>query len=82
VDTTLALAHPVYAPPAHRPPVYQPPAFQWRGELGGRNDAVLWVVALGFAFAAALAWATYCRLSGGYPEIQFGWSGIKVICRK
>lgn len=77
MDTTLALAHPAYARPA-----YQPPALELGGELGARHDAVLWVVALGFAFAAALGWATYCRVSGGYPEIHFGWSGIKVICRK
>ena len=46
-----------------------------------REDVVWWAVVVGFAYAVALAWATWCKLSGGDPEIAFGWTGFKVICR-
>jgi hypothetical protein len=36
---------------------------------------------VGFAYAVALAWATYCRISGGYPEISLTWKGFKVACK-
>lgn len=60
---------------------YAAPLFEMRDELVAREDAVWWVVVVGFAFAVALAWATWCRLQGGDAEISFGWSGFKVVCR-
>jgi hypothetical protein len=69
VDTTLAPAG--YAAP----------------QLGGTtaesevDEIVWWVVFVGFAYAVALAWATYCRISGGYPDISLTWRGFKVACK-
>ncbi len=45
------------------------------------EDVVWWVVVVGFAYAVALAWATWCRHNGGSAEISFGWTGFKVVCR-
>ncbi len=49
-------------------------------ELVREEEPWAWAVVVGFAFAAALAWATYCRHTGGNPDISFGWSGFKVKC--
>lgn len=49
--------------------------------LDDREDVVWWAVVVGFAYALALAWASWCKLTGGDPEIVFGWTGFKVICR-
>jgi hypothetical protein len=72
MGATLALAAPGYAPPA----------VGFHGETARREDAVWWVVVVGFAYAVALAWATWCRRNGGSAEISFGWTGFKVVCRK
>jgi hypothetical protein len=72
VSTTLALAAPAYSPPA----------VAFRGETARREEAVWWVIVVGFAYAVALAWATWCRKNGGSAEISFGWTGFKVVCRK
>ena len=45
------------------------------------DEIVWWVVFVGFAYAVALAWATYCRVSGGYPDISLTWKGFKVACK-
>lgn len=37
---------------------------------------------IGVSYAAALAFAYYCRRTGGYPSISFGWSGFKVACSR
>jgi hypothetical protein len=70
VDTALALAAPGYAPPAllrsHDPAETEP--------------IVWWVVIVGFAYALAIAYATYCRHTGGSADISFGWSGFRVAC--
>ena len=45
------------------------------------DEIVWWVVFVGFAYAIALAYATYCRISGGYPDISLTWKGFKVACK-
>ncbi len=73
MGATLALAAPGYVPPAVR----------LDGDVAaGQEEAVWWVVVVGFAYAVALAWATWCRVNGGSAEISFGWTGFKVVCRK
>ncbi len=62
------------------PTGYAPP------QIGGTStseadEIVWWIVFVGFAYAVALAWATYCRLSGGYPDISLTWKGFKVACK-
>ena len=59
---------------------YAPP------QIGGTatsevDEIVWWIVFVGFAYAVALAWATYCRVSGGYPDISLTWKGFKVACK-
>jgi hypothetical protein len=52
------------------------------GTAAGESDEIVWwVVWVGFAYAIALAWATYCRISGGYPDISLTWKGFKVACK-
>lgn len=57
------------------------PAVALGTEVDHQEDVVWWVVVVGFAYAVALAWATWCRISGGNAEISFGWSGFKIVCR-
>ena len=71
MDTALALAGPSYAPPA----------LLAGGDLAETDEVVWWIVVVGFAYALALAWAAWCRSRGGNAEIQFGWSGFKVVCK-
>lgn len=72
MDTALALAGPAYAKPA----------IDLRALPAEQEEAVWWVVVVGFAYAVALAWAAWCRSKGGSAEISFGWSGFKVVCKK
>jgi hypothetical protein len=44
------------------------------------EHAVLFAIVVGFSFAAALAYASYCIYRGGSPSVSFGWSGFKVTC--
>jgi hypothetical protein len=62
------------------PSVYEPPALAWPGEVAQEETALWWVIAVGFAYAVALAWAAWCRSRGGSAEISFGWTGFKVAC--
>ena len=71
MDTALVLAAPAYAPPA----------LGFRGETGEKDEVVWWVVFVGFAYVVALAWATYCRITGGDPEISLTWKGFKIVCK-
>ncbi|RDI74572.1 hypothetical protein Gocc_1461 [Gaiella occulta] len=71
MDTALALAA----------PAYKPPALAYRGEVAETDEVVWWIVVVGFAYAIALAYAAWCRHGGGSAEIQFGWSGFKVVCK-
>ena len=72
MSSTLAIA----------PPAYEAPAIQWRGETAEREAVVWWVVLVGFSYAAALAWASYCIYSGGSPEISFTYKGFKMACHR
>jgi hypothetical protein len=60
---------------------YAAPTLAFAGEPAEREDVIWWVVVVGFAYAVALAWATWCRHTGGNPDISFGWTGFKVACR-
>jgi hypothetical protein len=71
MDTAVALADP-----------YAAPAFHFAGEPAETEEVVWWIIVVGFAYAVALAWATWCRQHGGSAEISFGWSGFKVVCHK
>ena len=63
------------------PAAYAAP--QLAGPFGAAesDEIVWWVVWVGFAYALALAWATYCRITGGYPDISLTWKGFKVACK-
>ncbi|MFN8221671.1 MAG: hypothetical protein U0R50_00320 [Gaiellales bacterium] len=61
---------------------YEAPAVAYTGELAERNDAVLWVIFVGFTYAIALLYVAWCRKGGGSGEISLGWTGFKVVCRK
>jgi hypothetical protein len=41
---------------------------------------VWWVVFVGFAYTLALAYAWYCRATGGDADISLTWKGFKVAC--
>lgn len=71
MGATLAIAAPAYAAPA----------MSLGTDVEQREDVVWWVVVVGLAYAVALAWAAWCRATGGNAEISFGWSGFKVVCR-
>jgi hypothetical protein len=60
---------------------YAPPQLDDSAAAGAADDVVWWVIWVGFAYAIALAWATYCRISGGYPDISLTWKGFKVACK-
>ena len=60
---------------------YAAPSLGLAVEPAQTDDVVWWVVVVGFAYAVALAWATWCRHSGGSAEISFGWTGFKVACK-
>jgi hypothetical protein len=60
---------------------YEAPVLVEAPEAVEADDVVWWVVFVGFAYAVALAWATYCRITGGYPEISLTWKGFKVACK-
>jgi hypothetical protein len=70
MDGTLLLSSP-----------YAAPELAFAGEPAESEDVVWWVVVVGFMYAVALAWATWCRHTGGSPDISFGWTGFKVACR-
>jgi hypothetical protein len=62
-------------------PGYAVPALGFASEPAQSDDIIWWVVVVGFAYAVALAWATWCRHNGGSAEISFGWTGFKVACK-
>ncbi len=70
MDTPVVLAGP-----------YSAPALAFAGDPAQQEDVIWWAVVVGFAYAVALAWATWCRHGGGSAEISFGWTGFKVVCR-
>ncbi len=42
------------------------------------SESYWWIVVV--LFSAALAWAAYCRSSGGHPVIRATWRGFIVRC--
>lgn len=50
-------------------------------ELDVINAVAMWVV-LVVVYAVAVAYAVYCRQTGGYPQISFGWRGFSVSCNR
>ncbi len=42
---------------------------------------VVWAVA-GLSWFSALAFAAYCRRTGGWPDIRASWSGFRVACNR
>ena len=62
-------------------PGYAAPALAFDGETADVDEVVWWAVFVGFAYALALAWAAYCRATGGDPDISFTWKGFKVACK-
>jgi hypothetical protein len=60
---------------------YASPQIAGLSAEGETDEIIWWVVFVGFAYAVALAWATYCRISGGYPDISLTWRGFKVACK-
>lgn len=63
------------------PAGYAPPQLYGTSAQVEADEILWWVVFVGFAYAIALAWATYCRISGGYPDISLTWRGFKVACK-
>jgi len=63
------------------PAGYAPPQLYGTSTVAEVDEIVWWVVFVGFAYAVALAYATYCRISGGYPDISLTWKGFKVACK-
>jgi len=63
-------------------PAYEAPALAWSTEVAERAEVVWWAVYVGFAFAVAMAYATYCTAVGGSPEISLTWRGFKVACHR
>ncbi|MEX2211546.1 MAG: hypothetical protein WD689_07265 [Gaiellaceae bacterium] len=72
MSTSVALA----------PPVYEAPALTWVGETAQAVATPIWAVLVGFSFALALAYASYCTYVGGSPDISFGWRGFRVTCNR
>jgi hypothetical protein len=66
---------------AGSPAAYAAPALVTGLDVDEREDVVWWAVVVGLAYGVALAWASWCKVTGGDPEIAFGWTGFKVICR-
>jgi len=61
-------------------PAYYSPEVIGGTELVSEEEPWVWMVVVGFAYAVALAWAAYCRHTGGDAEISFSWTGFKVKC--
>ncbi len=61
-------------------PAYEAPQITFGEAAAEIDEIVWWVVWVGFAYVVALAWATYCRATKGYPDISLTWKGFKVAC--
>jgi hypothetical protein len=60
---------------------YAAPQIVFDAATDETDEVVWWAVFVGLSYVVALAWATYCRISGGYPEISLTWRGFKVACK-
>ena len=56
---------------------YEPPVAEL-DHIEHESESYWWVIVL--LFSAALAWAAYCRSTGGHPVIRATWSGFIVRC--
>jgi hypothetical protein len=61
--------------------LYERPALLWDSDPAQRSPIVWWVVFVGFAYTLALAYAWYCRITGGDADISLTWKGFKVECK-
>jgi hypothetical protein len=59
------------------PDLYEPPVAEL-DHIEHESESYWWVLVL--VFAAALAWAAYCRQTGGRPVIRATWRGFIVRC--
>jgi hypothetical protein len=57
--------------------LYEPPVAVL-DHIEHESESYWWVVVL--LFSAALAWAAYCRSTGGHPVIRATWRGFIVRC--
>ena len=59
------------------PHPYEPPVAEL-DVIEHESESYWWVLVV--AFAAALAWAAYCRHTGGHPVIRATWRGFIIRC--
>ena len=59
------------------PDLYEAPVAEL-DHIERESESYWYVIVL--LFAAALAWAAYCRHRGGHPVIRATWSGFIVRC--
>ena len=59
------------------PDLYEPPVAVL-DHIEHESESYWWIIVL--FFSAALAWAAYCRSTGGHPVIRATWSGFIVRC--
>ncbi len=56
---------------------YEPPVAEL-DHIEHESESYWWVIVL--LFSAALAWAAYCKSTGGRPVISATWRGFLVKC--
>jgi hypothetical protein len=59
------------------PDLYEPPVAVL-DVIEHESESYWWIIVV--LFSAALAWAAYCRSTGGHPVIRATWSGFIVRC--
>jgi hypothetical protein len=57
--------------------LYEPPVAVL-DHIEHESESYWWVIVM--LFSAALAWAAYCRSTGGHPVIRATWRGFIVRC--
>ncbi len=57
--------------------LYEPPVAVL-DHIEHESESYWWIVVV--LFSAALAWAAYCRSTGGHPVIRATWRGFIVGC--
>ena len=59
------------------PDLYEPPVAVL-DHIEHESESYWWVIVV--LFTAALAWAAYCRSTGGHPVIRATWRGFIIRC--
>jgi hypothetical protein len=59
------------------PDLYEPPVAALDA-IEHESESYWWVIVV--LFSAALAWAAYCRSTGGHPVIRPTWRGYIIRC--